>query len=571
MNKFATIDFNKQPVFNEKKTLSVVFDGEIFNSKNLREELGGFGIKTDIEIIANGYEQWGIETLLNKLDGAFTLSIHDTNNEIIYIARDKFGVKPLYYFQKDTHLYVASTLRLLAKQEIPKTISKEGLNLFFSLSYIPAPYTIYENVFKLSAGNFITVQNNKVAVKPYYQLENHINPSPLTFDQAKGKLKEILSNSVKNRMNSDRPVGAFLSGGIDSSIVVGLMAQHSQKPIPTFSIGFKEKDYDESDRAKLVAETFKTDHTTHYLNYDDVLNVLDDIIDFFDEPFGDSSAIPSYYVAKLASEKVDVVLTGDCADELFGGYEKYLNEYYTKKYLRIPKPFRYLFEKIIRLIPNTSATNSLVRKIKKVITNASFSGFDASYQYMCIGCSDQVRKQLVTPDFFVDIKPIVKKTYNRFNSDDNLNRTMFNDINTVLEGDMFPKVERTCRMNLLDPRAPFLSTEMVEFAMSLPSTYKINGKTKKYIVREAFKNLLPEKIFSFGKSGFRVPIAHWFRKDLKPDLQKLLSKETLEKQGVLNADVVSNLVEQHLKGHTDNGSLLWNLFVFQKWYAKHRS
>jgi asparagine synthase (glutamine-hydrolysing) len=369
-------------------------------------------------------------------------------------------------------------------------------------------------------------------------------------------------------MNSDIPVGAFLSGGIDSSVVVGLMAQQFEKQIQTFSIGFKEKDYDESDRAKSVAETFNTNHTTHYLDYSDVFDVLDDIIDFFDEPFGDSSAIPSYYVAKLASEKVKIVLTGDCADELFGGYEKYLHEYYTKKYLQIPKPIRYLFKKSVGLIPRTSKTNSLIRKIKKVTTNASFSGFDADYQYMCNGCSDEVRRKLVTQNYFADIKPIIKKTYDRFNGSDNLNKAMFNDIHTVLEGDMFPKVERTCRLNFLEPRSPFFSADMAEFAMSLPSAYKIKGKEKKYIVRETFKNLLPERIFTFGKSGFRVPIAHWFREELKQDLQNLLDKNKLEKQGIFNPDIVYALIDEHLKGQSDNSSLLWNLFVFQKWYAK---
>ncbi|MDR0437864.1 MAG: asparagine synthase (glutamine-hydrolyzing) [Bacteroidales bacterium] len=485
------------------------------------------------------------------------------------IVRDKFGVKPLYYFQDENGLHSALTLRELSKHNFPKTISKEGLNLFLSLSYIPEPYTIYENVFKLPAGHYIEIKNDNAVVKPYYQLENHITPSSLTFEQAKDQLRQKLSESVKTCMDSDVPVGAFLSGGIDSSIVVGLMAQHSKDPIQTFSIGFKEKEYDESDRAKLVAETFKTNHTAHYLDYADVLDVFDDIIDFFDEPFGDSSAIPSYYVAKLASENVKIVLTGDCADELFGGYEKYLNEYYIKKYLRIPKPIRYLFEKSICLIPRTSKTNSLIRKIKKVVTNASFSGFDATYSYMCMGCSDEVRKQLLTPDFYANVKPIVEKTYNRFNSSDSLNRAMFNDIITVLEGDMLPKVERTCRMNALEARSPFLSADMVEFAMSLPSAYKINGKQKKYIVKEAFKDLLPKKIFSFGKRGFRVPIDHWFRKELKQDLQNLLHPEKIKKQGILNADVVSNFVEQHLNGYTDNSALLWNLFVFQKWYTKH--
>ena len=572
MSSFVTIDLNQdnQPVFNENKTISVVFSGEIFNLKTLQEELISIGKKpTNADVVIHGYEQWGIETLLNKLDGAFSFSIHDTTNETVYFVRDKFGVKPLYYFQNEAGLYVASTLKLLSKHSFSKTISKEGLNLFLSLSYIPAPYTIYENVFKLSAGNYIEIKNDNVVIKTYYRLEDHITPSSLTFEQAKEQLRQKLSDSVNICMDCDEGAGAFLSGGVDSSIVVGLMSQYAKKPIQTFSIGFKEKEYDESDRANLVSNTFNTNHTTHYLDYSDVLNMLDDIIGYFDEPYGDSSAIPSYYVAKLASEKVNVVLTGDCADELFGGYEKYLNEYYTKKYLRIPKLFRYLFEKSICFIPRTSKTNSLIRKLKKVVANASYSGFDANYQYMCMGCSDILRMKLVTPDYYADVKPIVEKTYHRFNSSDRLNRAIFNDIHTVLEGDMFPKVERMCRMNSLEARPPFLSADMVEFAMSLPSTYKVNGKVKKYIVREAFKDILPAKVFSYGKSGFRAPIAHWFRKELKQDLLCLLDKDKVEKQGVLNAEVVSTLVKQHINESADNSPLLWNLFVFQKWYAKN--
>jgi len=576
MNEFVTvvdINVDNQPVFNADKTIAVVFNGKIFNLKTLKEELaaGGrmFHTQTDAEVIVHGYEQWGIEVLLNKLDGAFVFSVNDTRSKTTYIVRDKLGVNPLYYFQDNTGIYAASTLKLLSKNKFPRIISKEGLNLFLSLSYIPAPYTIYDNVFKLPAGNYITVHDGRVDVKAYYRLEEHIKSSSATFEQAKEQLRQMLSDSVKIYMENDTPAGAFLSGGIDSSIVVGLMAQHAEKPVSTFSIGFKEKEYDESDRAKLVSETFHTNHTTHYLDYADVLDVLDDIIDYFDEPYGDSSAIPSYYAAKLASEKVEVVLTGDCADELFGGYEKYLNEYYTKKYLRIPKPVRYLFEKSICFIPRTSKTNSLIRKIKKVVANASYSGFDANYQYMCMGCPDRMRVQLVTPDYYADIKPVIEETYNRFHSGDSLNRVMFNDINTVLEGDMFPKVERMCRMNSLEARPPFLSAGMVEFALSLPSAYKVNGKEKKYIVREAFKDILPAKVFAYGKSGFRVPIAHWFRKELKQELLNLLDKDKVAKQGILNVDVVSSLIEQHLKGSMDNSPLLWNLFVFQKWYAKN--
>ena len=568
----AFTDFN-QPVFNEKKSIAVAFNGEIYNSKTLKEELNidenKFCTQTDAALVIHAYEQWGIEVLLNKLDGEFAFSLNDIANETLYIVRDKFGIKPLFYFQDKTGLYAASTLKLLSKHSFPKIISKEGLNLFFSLSYIPAPYTIYENVFKLPAGNYITIHNGHSAIKAYYRLEDHIAPSTLTFDEAKEKLKQMLSDSVKNYLREDAPTGAFLSGGMDSSLVVGLMSKLSSKPVPTFSIGYKEKEFDESDQAQLVANAFNTDHTVHFLSYADVMDVLDDIIDYFSEPFGNSSAIPSYYVAKLAKEKVKTVLAGDGPDELFGGYTKYLSEYYSNQYLRIPKPVRYLFEKAIRLFPDKSERISWIRKTKKLITNATFSKFEFIYRSMCLGCSDKERIQLMKSEFYADIKPFIEKTYNRFISNDEINKSMLCDISIYWEGDGFPKVERMWALSSLTAHSPFLSADMVNFAISLPSAYKINGKKKKYIIQEAFKDLLPAKVLTYRKHGFTAPVTHWLRKELKQDLLNLLNKEKLTKQGILNADAVSSIVEQHLKGNVDYGQLLWNLLVFEKWYAKN--
>ena len=576
MSKIAEIfvftGFN-QPVFNEKKTIAVILDGEIYNIKTIIEEINiynnKFGTQSDAEVVIHAYEQWGIEQLLNKLDGAFALSINDIANKTIYIARDKLGIKPLYYFEDKTGLHAASTLKLLSKNSFPKFISKNGLNLFLSLSYIPAPYTIYDGVFKLPAGNYMSIHNDNVSIISYYRIEDYIASSNITFEQAKAQLKQMLSETVKNYMDDDVPTGAFLSGGIDSSLIVGLMSQYTEKPIPTFSIGFKEKEYDESDRAQLVSNTFNTNHTVHYLEYADFMNVLDEIIDYFDEPYGDSSAVPSYYVAKLASEKIKIVLTGDCADELFGGYNKYLNEYYTEKYLRISKPVRYCFEKIVCLIPRRFDGNSLVRKMKKLVQYSASSQFEVNYQSMCMGCSDKVRRQLLTPELYTDIEPEIEKIYDKFNSNDSLNMSMFTDISVSLEGQMFPKVERMCRMNMLIARSPFSNLDIMNFALSLPSAYKVNGKIKKYIIKETFKDLLPQEILSYGKRGFSAPVSNWLRKELKQDLLNLLKKDKLSKQGIFNADIVYSILEQHLKGYIDNSQLLWNLLVFQKWYAKN--
>ena len=555
--------------FNKEKTMAIVFDGELTGSKTLQEEFSHCSAASDAETVIHACEQWGIETALQRLDGAFAFTLYDISAETVYIARDRLGIKPLYYFRDQAGLYAASTLRMLTKTSFPKIISKEGLNLFFSLTCIPAPYTIYENILKLPAGHYLTIHNDDAVLQPYYRPEDHIHPSGLTFDRAKEQLKALLTDSVKTLLEDNDAAGAFLSGGLDSSVVVGIMSQHAQKPIPTFSIGFKEKEHDETDRAKLVSETFHTDHTIHYLDYTDVMDVLDEIIDYFDEPFGDSSAIPTYYVAKLASEKVKTVFTGDCADELFGGYNKYLSAHFTNIFLRIPKPFRYPVEKTIRLIPGKAERQPWIRKIKKIAANASRSNFEAYFHSLCIGYPDKERRQLLMPEFFADIRPVIEKAYNRYRGADSVNNAMFADILVSLEGEMFPKMERMCMMNSLISRSPFSGVETVNFALSSPAAYKVKGLKKKYIVREAFKDLLPEKIIKSRKHGFTAPVAHWLRKELKQDLLNLLDKKVLEKQGIFNADAVTCLVEEHLKGSFDHSPVLWNLLVFQKWYAKN--
>ena len=569
-------DGSNQPVFDEGKTLSIVFDGEIYNLKALKKELRcdepPDGLQTDAGLILSGYRQWGIEQLLHRLDGAFAFTLHDRIDDTTYIVRDKFGITPLYYFQDSTGLYAASTLRLLSRHSFPKIISKEGLNLFFSLTYIPAPYTIYENVFKLCAGQYITIHNEQTLLKSYYRLEDHIRPSAMKFEQAKHQLRRLVTDSVKNMMETERPTGVLLSGGIDSCIVAGVLSQHSPQPVPTFSIGFKAKELDESDRAQLVSDAFHTDHTVHFLDFADVSDVIDDMIRYFDEPFADSSAIPTYYAAKLAGEKVQAVFTGDCADELFGGYKKYLSEHNIKNYLRVPKPVRCLFEKMMDRMPGLTEKFPVLRKMKRLVSAAAVSKFEVNYQYMCIGCNDQVRARLIRPGFYTDIKPVIEQTYQKFANSDVINAAMYTDMSVSLEGDMFPKMERMCSMNALTARSPFSTAELFHFAMSLPAAFKVRGKKKKYILREAFKDLLPSKIYQTNrKQGFSAPVAHWLRNELAQDLTRLTDKDTITRQGVLDDETVAGLVAQHLHGKADHSSLLWALLVFQKWYEKNIS
>lgn len=569
------LETGDQPMFNREKTISIVFNGEIYNFQSLRDELKErgyvFSTNSDTEVIINGYIEYGIDSLLQKIEGMYAFALYDEMNEKTYIVRDKFGEKPLYYSLKDDRLIFASELKAFDDILPQKEISKEGLNYFLSLSYIPAPLTIYKSVFKLAAGSFITIDKQfEVQTRHYYNLLDRIalQTKYENFEYCKKELKELLFDSVKKRMISDVPLGVFLSGGIDSSIVASIMSKISDEQINTFSIGFKEKEYDESNRAQLVAKHVNSNHTIHYLNYNDVVDVVNDLILHFDEPFGDSSAIPSYFVAKLAREKVTVVLTGDCADELFMGYEKYLAPLYISKYRVLPKALKWLIEKGISLIPHIGFTNITLRKIKKVISNSSLSDFDLHYNLMCMGFSDKERSDVLTKDNFTDVQKNLRTIYDSYKTEASPEKGLFLDLKTVLEGDMLVKVDRMCMKNSLEARVPFLDSKIVEAAYRMPLNFKLNGKNKKYILKETFKDLLPTATLKFVKKGFSAPIDYWLKNELNAELKNLLDEKFIEEQGVFNFAEVNRLYVEHMSLKENHMAKLWNLYVFQKWYKR---
>ena len=562
-----------QPIFNEDKKIVIAFNGEIYNFKILKQHLQQkghlFTTQSDTEVIVHGYEEYGIENLLCVLDGMFAFSLYDSNIDTLFIARDKFGEKPLYYFLDETTLCFASELKAIEPFIETKSIDPIGLNLFLSLSYIPAPYTIYKNVKKLKQGNYLRICNFLLKTYEYYDIiDQNIDEKYSDIETCKNKIRELLENSVRQRMVADVPIGVFLSGGIDSGIIATLMSQFSENPINTFTIGFKEKEYDESNRAQIIANHIKSNHTVHYLNYQEALQVLDNIISYYDEPYGDSSAIPSFFVAKLAREKVKVVLTGDCADELFAGYDKYLAPFYVKKFNSLPLWLRNLISYLINFVPHNSATNILLRKLKKIIKNAEYSDFELHYNMMCLGFADKEREELLAYGLYADTKSHIKCIYNHYKKGNSMEKGFYTDLKVVLEGDMFVKTDRMCMINSLESRAPFIAASIAEMAYRMPVNFKLKGKNKKTILRETFKNILPSQTLKFAKSGFGVPVDHWFRNDLKNELIRLLNKEFMEQQGIFNFGVVQKLIHEHLQGRENHKSKLWNLFVFQKWYEK---
>jgi len=348
------------------------------------------------------------------------------------------------------------------------------------------------------------------------------------------------------------------------------MSRASKEPIRTFTVGFEQKEYDERDRAQLVVDKIHSVHREKVLDPQEILRMLDDIILYYEEPFGDDSSISSFYVARFASEDVKLVLTGDCADELFGGYEKYLGKYYASRYMKMPKLLRSIFETLVKAVPQNRYTNVLLRKINKVIRYAGQDDFSLYYNLMCRGFNDEQRRLLMKEGHYEDIKPLVKAKYDEAAGLSYLQQEQYTDVSILLEGCMFPKMNRACQYSGVKNRAPFMDDSIVKLALNMPDEFKIDGRNKKRILKDTFADILPEKTVGFGKIGFSVPIDYWLRNDLREQLEQLLSQERLEQQGLFDYNYVKQIVEEHMSGAANHKGLLWNLYVFQKWYDRHR-
>lgn len=575
--RLSVIDLvtGQQPMFTEDNSVVIVYNGEIYNHKEIKSELekAGYSFKTtsDTEVIIKAYQHYGITGMLLKLEGMFAFAIYDKDKEKIYIARDRFGEKPLYYYKNKDAFYFASELKAFKEFIKSPGIDIQALNLFFSLTYIPAPYTIYKDVKKLQQGYYLEIDPaGSYRLINYYDLAEKINSSKYIQDYEKAKtgLRELLFHSVQNRMISDVPLGAFLSGGIDSSIIAAIMARLSYKPIKTFTIGFKEKQFDESKRAEIIAKHIGSDHTVHFLTVKDLLGVVDEVIEHFDEPFGDSSALPTYFVSKITRQYVKVALTGDGADELFGGYEKYLAPYYAEKFNSLPALLKKIIKNGTQVIPNTPITSHFLRKSSKVIGSTALNHFEIHFNLMSLGFNEAERKSLIKQNYYSPVKPEIEKYYNRIDRSNEMDKGFYTDIMLVLEGDMLTKVDRMSMRHSLETRVPFLDSRIVEFSQKLPPEFKILGRNKKRILKDTFKDLLPDETLKFSKRGFGVPINFWFKNELRNELESVLNEKEIEKQGLFNYDKIKRLLDEHLNSKANHTAKLWCLFVFQKWYRR---
>lgn len=578
MRRLSIIDLSsgKQPIFSEDRQKIIVFNGEIYNYRELRKELLDTGCrfktKSDTEVILKLYEKYGTEGF-KKLDGMYGFSILDKTKNKIFIARDFFGEKPLYYFADEGHFIWGSELKSLVSVIPSKPgISTAGLNLFFQLTYIPAPFTIYENVHKLEADHYLEIDITTM-VYCTHQISGTVKPSgkmDIGFQEAKRKVRSLVEKSVNSRSVSDVPIGTFLSGGVDSSIVTWCLSKNLDQKINTFSIGFEKKSFDETDRSQTIAKLINSNHHEFIVGEKDFAENLDEILLNFDEPFADSSALPSFLVAQKTSRHVKVALTGDGGDEVFGGYNKYLIGKINQRYTGFisQKSHTRLLKLSNRFLTQKEDKRGLKFKVKKALDSISYSG-DFFYNIIKLGFQKN------------DLAKILKAAYisgdsmeyftSRIQSPENL--TDFREVDKImsLEGDMLVKVDRTSMLTSLESRAPFLNREIWEFTKMLPEKYLLDGNSKKHILKKAFEEFFPDGFLEKSKKGFGVPVGDWMKSSLKEELLSYTRKTVIEEQNIFNYDEIRKLVDNHLNGIQDNAFKVWTFYCFQKWYFQSYS
>lgn len=572
MRRLAIIDLTTgdQPIYNEDKSKAIVLNGEIYNFRELHHMLKkkghAFTTKTDTETILHCYEEYGRDCL-NMLNGMFAFMIYDMHDGSLFIARDRVGEKPLYYYKNNFCMLFASELKsIISTGIVDKKISYDALAQYFQLSYIPAPLSIFDSVYKLPQATYMYITNDgTMRSETYWDVPFSANE--LIYDEQKCKrlLRETVYHAVEKCLISDVPIGTFLSGGIDSTIITAIASEIGGKKIDTFNIGFYDRNSDESQKAKIVAKKYNTNHHIHMLKDDESYATLPQIIANMDEPFADSSIVATYIVAREAANNVKVILTGDTGDELFGGYSKYAIEYYANWYNRMPRFIRKgIIETIWSILPDKS---TLSRQVGKVIRNADKDILSQRIELMCLGFKhDELRK--LCPGLPEETLNFISGYYSKIASADEMTRTQYTDLKVVLEGDMFVKTDRAAMLASLETRTPLIDPSVIELAYRIPSQFKVRGSSLKVILKSTFADLIPNEIINAPKHGFGVPVSLWLRYGLKCEMLDFINKDLLQSQGIFEYDYISEIYREHLSAKINRSGELWAFYIFQKWYEK---
>lgn len=568
MRRLSIIDLDtgSQPIFNEDRTIVTVFNGELYNFQEIREDLiqrgHKFATQGDTETIVHLYEEYGVD-FAKHLNGMFAIAVWDMKEQRLVVVRDRLGQKPLYYAHTRSGIVFGSELKcLLESQDVETELDHEAVQHYFTLGYVPHPWSIYKQVRHLEPGGRLIIEKGQVRHDRYWALDTHVDAN-LTSEDAAEQLRELLTDAVRMRMISDVPLGAFLSGGLDSSIIVALMAQQSSRPVKTFFIDFAHQEYSEREYARAVAEQYGTEH--HELVVEpSAVDILDELIGFFDEPFGDSSAIPTYYVSKMTREHVTVALAGDGGDESFGGYDRY------QRILTRPErgPLARtvlggMGNMIHRMLPRNAPGRRYFRSL----------GHDHHKHFM-VNTAEAESRDLLSKEF---IEPISKfSTYEALRESmdiadcgDALTPYSSFDLHYYLPADILTKTDRMSMAHSLELRAPLLDYRIVELAAKLPYDRKIRGATTKWLLKELYADQLPSKVTEQRKWGFALPMEHWLRGQLRPVLEEALHDPVVVDAGIFNMTEVRALADEHWSETRDRTDVLWNYLFFTRWWQQH--
>ena len=566
-----------QPLGNEDGAIQIIFNGEIYNYRELRSDLlkrgHHFATESDTEVLVHLYEEAG-ERLPEYLNGMFAFAIWDRRRQRLFLARDRFGEKPLYYTCGVPGMRFCFASELKALREIPEfpgAVNHRSVIDMIALSYIPDPDTIYEGVFKLRPGHSLTVDRDGVRSRRYWTPSFRIQPEK-NFADAVEELRDLAADSVERRMMSDVPLGAFLSGGVDSSSVVAFMARRAPDRVKTFSIGFTTKEIDETHFARMVAERYETEHHEQVVS-PDIFEVLDTLVDHYDEPFGDSSAIPTLYLAQMTRRHVTVALSGDGADEVFGGYRRYRFGVLEARLRQIfPEWFRH---SVIRLgarcypkfdyLPQVFRAKSLLTCLSQELADAYFTSMSAT--------TDAELNRIVSPELEGKLngyrpRQRFRSLFEGVQELGPLEQLQSVDFETYLPGDILVKMDRATMAHSLEARAPMLDHRLAELACSMPTGFKLHGSVGKHVLKQAVRDDVPAAVIERRKSGFTAPLAHWFRTSLKPIFESSVLEGAM--QEFLSVDQVRRIWKEHQSGARNHDRKLWNLLMLAQWSGRHR-
>jgi asparagine synthase (glutamine-hydrolysing) len=578
MRRLSIVDLSggQQPFTNETDSIQLVANGEIYNFGDLRQELAGLGhqfrSRSDIEVLVHAYEEWG-ESFLTRLRGMFALALWDGRTRTLLAARDRAGEKPLYWTLTSRGLLLASEVKaLLVRPEVTRELDLEAVDQFLTYEYVLAPRTVLKGIHKLPPGHYLIYRDGQVTIHRYWDAAA-VRVRAWSDDDAAEALRAALQKATVGQMMADVPLGAFLSGGIDSSSIVALMAEASLQPVNSFSIGFQDGTYNELPYARQIAALFKTNHRERTVS-PNLEELFEKLIVHLDEPFADVSLFPTFLVSQLAREHVTVALSGDGGDELFGGYDAYQAQELATRFAWMGGALLPAAAAVAAALPPTEKKKGLVNKFKRFTLGATQAPDDLGHYRWMVYLSPRQKARLYSPSLRAalvggDVYAPVREALARFGQPDLLNRQLYADLSLYLADDILVKVDRMSMATSLETRAPFLDADVMELAFSMPGHLKIRDGERKWILKRAMRDVLPREIITRKKEGFSIPMKNWLRRELAPLMRSLLSPARIADRGLFEPAEVARLVDSHIAGRENHAHTLFPLMVFERWCDAH--